>query len=460
MRFDPDTAAIRFGTGLGPSVGPPASVRAMLARLAGPDDMAARFPIPVFSALLPDIARFGGLQKQRKMAPDQARKKALQREIRNLRRTAREGQAHYLRAAVARSVYAPDGFRERLTQFWANHFTVQGKGGLFRSAVSTYVEEAIRPNLAGSFSALVTAVVTHPMMLLYLDQANSAGPGSRLAQRRAGRGLNENLARELLELHTLGVDGGYTQKDVRQLAELFTGMSVAPDKGFVFRPAMSEPGAETVLGKSYGGGPPGMQDIRAFLGDLAIHPDTARHISWKLARHFVADDPDAALVDHLARRFSQTGGNLSEVYAALLDHPAAWVKTDRKTKPPFDFIVSALRAIDVDERRLTTLTPRATGLYIATPMQVMGQKFEAPTGPDGWPEEGPAWITPQGIAGRIQWAMSVPRVVRPDLPDPRVFLEHALGRRASKALGFAAGAAATKWEGVGLILASPEFQRR
>lgn len=460
MRFDPETAAIRFGTGLSPSVRAPASAQKMLERLAGRDDMAVRFPIPVFSSLLPAIERFGELRKQRNRAPDRAGKKVFQRQMRDMRRAAKAGQAENLKAAVMRGVYAPDGFRERLTGFWADHFTVRGKGGLFASAVSTYVEEAIRPNLSGSFAALLTAVVTHPMMLLYLDQANSAGPNSRLAKRRAGRGLNENLARELLELHTLGVGGGYSQQDVRQLAELLTGLSVSRKTGFAFRAGMSEPGAETVLGKTYGGGPPGTGDIEAFLSDLAVHPDTARHIGWKLARHFVSDAPDPALVANIAGRFSETGGDLGEVYAALLGHDAAWAGVDRKTKQPFDFIVSALRAVDVDERQLKALSPQAVALYIAAPMQVMGQQFEAPAGPDGWPEEAEAWITPQGIAGRIQWAMTVPRVLRPLLPDPRVFLDQALGGRASEALGFAAGEAASKWEGVGLVLASPEFQRR
>jgi len=460
LSFDPDTAAIRFGMGLGPGLKPPGSVDEMIRVLRARDAAAMQYPIPRFMSLLPDISRLAELQKDRRRTKDKARLKVVMAGIRDLRRSSRSAQAEYLKASVARGVFSADGFRERLTRFWADHFTVKGKNGILKTAVSTYVEEAIRPHLTAPYSQLLAAAVTHPMMLLFLDQVTSAGPGSRMAKRRSGRGLNENLAREVLELHTLGVDGAYTQADVRQLAELFTGMTASHDAGFVFRPGMAEPGAETVLGKSYGGGRPGMDDIRAFLDDVAVHPDTGAHIARKLVRHFVADDPDPALVDHVAARFAQSGGDLTEVYEAMLNHPLAWVTPDRKTKQPFDFVVSSLRALGVPEDRLMRMKPRQVALYLGLPMQVMGQSFENPTGPDGWPEEAEAWITPQGIAGRIQWAMTVPHVARLDLPDPRVFLDVALGARASAALEFAAKGAATKWEGIGLILASPEFQRR
>lgn len=460
LSFDPDTAAIRFGMGLGPGRKPMGSAPQMIAALGARDAAAARFSIPKFTALLPEISKLSELQRAQRKAEGSARQKEIMKEIRAARRRARLAQAEYMKATIARGVYSDDAFRERLTRFWADHFTVKGKNGVLRTAVSPYIEEAIRPNLTGSFAELLTQVLTHPMMLLYLDQALSVGPASRLGKRREGRGLNENLAREVLELHTLGVGGAYDQDDVRQLAELFTGLSVSRDKGFVFRPGIAEPGAETVLGKSYGGGRARLGDIKAFLSDLAVHPDTGAHISRKLVRHFVADDPDPELVAHVAARYRESGGDLTAVYDALLGHPAAWAMPDRKAKQPYDFVVSSLRALGMPQDRLMGLKPQQVALYLAVPMQVMGQAWENPTGPDGWPEEAEAWITPQGIAGRIQWAMTVPQVARPDLPDPRDFLRQTLGARASGALEFAAKGAATKWEGIGLILASPEFQRR
>ena len=421
--------------------------------------MAARFPIPTFGEVRPELAEFMQLMKRRRKSDGKSDAKTFEREIRKYRRAARQAQAQRLTATVARATFTETPLRERVTRFWADHFTVEGKNGILKNAVSTYVEEAIRPNVTGTFAELLTAAVTHPMMLIYLDQVGSVGTGSPVA-RRKGRGLNENLAREVLELHTLGVGGSYTQADVRELAELFTGLSFDPRRGFLFRPAMAAPGAETVLGKRYGGGRPDIAHIKDFLSDIAAHPETARHIALKLSRHFVSDDPDPALVTFLEGRFNDTRGNLMAVYQGLLEYPAAWKMPDSKIKQPFDFVTSSLRALGVTQDRIGNLKPREAGLFLALPMQIMGQPWENPQGPDGWPEETAAWITPQGVAGRIQWAMTVPRAARNDLPDPREFLDTALGSRASDALRFAAAGAETKWEGVGLILASPEFQRR
>ena len=457
--FDPETAAIRFGTGLSPSIAPPGSVAEMMATLRGQDIMASRFAVPVFEDILLRLTEVGRLQKIKRRQKGTEAAKAADKAIRKLKQGARRDQAEWLTRVVSRAVFTPDGFRERLTRFWADHFTVEGKQGIMRGVASTYVEEAIRPNLTGSFATLITEAVTHPMMLLYLDQESSAGPGSPFAKRK-GRGINENLARELLELHSLGVNGGYTQTDVRELAELLTGMSFTRQDGFVFRPEMAEPGAETVLGASYGGPTPDMGDIRAFLADLAVKPETADHIAWKLAVHFVSDAPPEDLITALKEVFLASAGDLAAVYETLLSHPSSWRPSDEKVKQPIGFVTSALRALQVDEYRLDELTPKTAGLYLSLPMRVMGQSWENPTGPDGWPEEAAAWITPQGVAGRIQWAMAVPRVLRPKLPDPRQLLTDALGARATDALRFAAQGAETKWEGVGLVLASPAFQRR
>jgi len=175
--------------------------------------------------------------------------------------------------------------------------------------------------------------------------------------------------------------------------------------------------------------------------------------------HFVSDTPDAALVDHVAAAYSASGGDLSACYGALLEHPAAWRMPDQKAKQPFHFVVSSLRALAVEERRLQALNAKDVLFYLGAPMAIMGQPWEQPVGPDGWDEAFEAWITPQGLAGRIQWAMTVPQKLRPMVPDPRAFVEAALGTRAGAELRFAAGAAETRGEGVGIILSSPAFQR-
>ena len=459
MSFDPVTAAIRFGTGLSPLIAPPADAAAMLGALHGPDAMAAAFPIPRFSDLQPVLRQIDDLVAQRRRAADQTDKNALSKQVRQFRKAAREAAPTYLNAAVARGMFAEDGFRERLCFFWADHFTAKGKTGVLRYSTSPYVEEAIRPHLAGRFADLLRAAITHPFMLVYLDQNRSAGPSSELG-RKKGRGLNENLAREVLELHTLGVGGVYGQADVRQLAELLSGLTVRWGQGLVFNPNQAEPGAETVLGVDYGAEVPKMDDIYAFLEDLSLHPDTARHIAHKLAVHFVSDTPDAALVDHIAAAFIATGGDLTASYGAMLDHAAAWTLPARKARQPFDFVVASLRALGVDERRMMSLKYKDTLRLIGDPMRAMGQDWENPFGPDGWPEEAGAWITPQGIAARIEWAMIVPERLRRTVEDPRAVVDEALGPRASRQLRFAVSAAESKWEGLGLILVSPEFQRR
>lgn len=458
MAFDHELAELRFGTGLGPLAVPPADQQAMLDGLSSTDAMARRYPVPLFADLLPGMRDYRDQNRQRRKASG-ARKQAEDDKLKAMRRSNRQEQLSALNATFARWADTPHGFRERLVAFWADHFTVVGKLPALRHAAPSYVEEAIRPNIADRFETLLINAVTHPMMLLYLDQAQSVGPSSRAAK-GGDRGLNENLAREVLELHTLGVASTYTQTDVRQLAELFTGLSARYRDGFVFLPRQAEPGAETVLGKDYGGDAPRLADIHAVLRDLARHPDTAQHVATKLAVHFVADQPDPDLIAHIAAAYGRTGGQLMACYTALLEHPAAWSTPPQKVRQPFDFLAAAIRALGVSGRKVAGISPRLSLRGFARPMAAMGQAWHQPPGPDGWPEEAQAWLTPQALATRIEWAVKAPPVLQPDLPDPRRFVQTALGARAGEALIFAAQAAETRAAGVALALISPEFQRR
>ncbi|WP_281857742.1 DUF1800 domain-containing protein [Litoreibacter halocynthiae] len=458
MAFTPDIAAIRFGEGLAPEIAAPASVEGVLDQLRGSDLAAKEFPITPLSDLYGTFAKVSTLQK----AARRGRKSPDAQELSKAYKQARRELNLHLEGALApllsRSITTEQPFRERLTRFWADHFTVVGKNNLTRNAVPSYIEETIRPQITGRFSDLLKAVMTSPMMLDYLDQNSSVGPNSRGAKGR--RGLNENLARELLELHTLGVGGAYTQGDVRQLAELLTGMTTEISRGFVFRPKIVEPGAETVLGQSYGGGPPAVEDVMAFLDNVALHPDTVRHISRKLAVHFTSDRPDEGMIADMADAYAATGGELMAVYEAMLHHPFAWSSFGQKVKQPVDFIVSAMRVLEVPPTSLRQLNRSKRRAYVTGPMTAMGQQWFRPGGPDGWPEEAEAWVTPQGLAARIQWAMAAPSAIFRSLPDPRSFVVAALGDVADEKVTFAARAAETRREGVGLILASPAFQRR
>lgn len=461
VRFQPDLAEIRFGCGLSPVVTPPESVAAMLAGLGGPDHMAERFPIETMDGFRQRMLAAGEIRKRMKQARGTPEFEAIRKEYRVLNKIARQDMLTWLGQGLLRRSHTASGFRERLAFFWGDHFTAQGKRGLARRATSPHVEAAIRPHLTGRFADLLVAGVTSPLMLDYLDQVRSVGPASARAIKSGGKmGLNENLAREVLELHTLGVDGPYTQEDVRQLAELFTGLSFQPQVGFKFRKDFAEPGAETVLGRSYGGDPARLEHIRAVLEDLAAHPATAAHICRKLAVHFVADAPDPDLVAHMTGRYRATGGELAEVYAAMLEHPAAWEPALRNVKLPVDFVGSTCRALAVDPSRVAGMTEQDWRRLIVGPMALMGQVWQKPAGPDGWPEADAAWITPQGLAARMRWAMAAPARLVEALPDPRDFVRTALGSYAEAPVVFAAGAAETRAEAIGLVLSSPAFQRR
>ncbi len=454
MLTPPQIAAIRFGFGLPPPPGAPGTPAGMLDLLSGPDLAIEAHPGPRLPETLNAI--FGAAQARRALvrSPDDPGLAEARRETHRVLRVMTE---RGLRVSLARALDSPDGLRERLVRFWADHFTTRPKVAIDGPLPFTLAEEAIRPHLNGSFAQMLTAATLHPAMLVFLDQTSSIGPNSRLGQRRR-RGLNENLARELIELHTLGVGAGYTQADVRELAELLTGLSVDPEQGTVFRADWAEPGAETVLGRSYGG--EGVEPVLEVLADLAARPETARHIARKLAVHFVADEPDPGLVAAIEVRFLETGGDLPQVHAVLVEHPAAWAPDLAKVRQPFDLVAAGLRALGIGGAQVTDLSPRLLRQRILGAMAAMGQPWQTPQGPDGWPEAAEAWITPQLLAARIQWAMEAPGALLRRLPDPADFARRALGPLAEGPVLWAVERAETQAEAVGLVLASPAFNRR
>lgn len=458
--FDVDLAEIRFGFGRAPGLPAPQSVQAMLDPLPQPDVMSAAYPIEPFDVFRQRMVDLQAQLKIRRQNRGTAKAEAARKARNLINKDAREAAAGWMAQSLLRAAHTPTGFRERLVWFWADHFSAQGKRGVARRAAAPYVDDAIRPHIAGRFSDLLQAAVMHPLMILYLDQDRSMGPASKRAINSGGKfGLNENLAREVLELHSLGVNGPYDQNDVRQLAELFAGMTVEASSGLKYRKDWAEPGAETVLGATYSADP-GLAPIRKVLDDLAHHPATAQHIARKLAVHFVSDQPDPALVAHIAARFLATDGDLTQIYAALLEHNSAWAHELSNIKPPADFMASAMRALAVDAQRIQSADEKQLRRGFAGPLNQLGQRWLSPPGPDGWDEADSHWITPQGLAERVNWAMAIPQYMRPDLPDPRAFVDTALGRFASERTRFAAAAAERRAEAIGLVLMSPAFQRR
>ena len=459
MPFDPTIAAIRFGMGLSPTIAPPNSVANMLGLLAGPDEIVAEISIPTYTDVYPSPLDYRDATRALRQAQGTDAEEAADAHRRQVRQDGHQLLLTNIRSDLARAAHTHDGFRERLARFWADHFTARPTKGIDRHLVSPYIEEAIRPHVAGSFADMLVAVVGSPMMIWFLDQHQSMGPNS-VAARGGDRGLNENLARELLELHTLGVGGAYQQTDVRELAELLTGISANVQQGGYFRPERAEPGAEVVLGVEYGGGDASIDDVNEGLRGLAMHPDTARHLARKLVVHFITPTPDVGLVEAMAERYLENGGVLMGMYEVMLGHEAAWAPTALKVKQPFDFIASSVRALGVSREEIMAAEQRVIRRSVQMPMTVMGQTWQRPVGPDGWPEEEENWITPQGMAGRITWSMQVPQNLLDKLPDPREFVFTALGPTPSEAVLFAANAAETVSDGVGLVLASAAFQRR
>ena len=460
--FDSHLAEIRFGYGLSPGLAAPRDSAQMLDGLTLPDDMAVRFPSEPFDTFLGRVVKVQAARVEQRKNRGTAQEAVARKQRQKLNRQARRAWIGWVGQTMLRRINSDTAFRERLIAFWADHFTAQGRVGLFRRGTTPYVDDAIRSFVAARFADILQAAVMHPLMLDYLDQARSMGPQSVIALRRGARkpsGLNENLAREVLELHTLGVGGPYTQADVTQLAELFTGMTFQARTGYRFRAQFAQPGGETVLGNAY---PEAVNDqpVRAVLEDLAAHPATARHIARKLAVHFTSDDPDGALVDALEATYLASDGALLPLYSTLLEHPASWRTELTNFKPPIDFLSSALRALAPPSDVIAKAKPRQVVRNIMQPLATMGQFWERPGGPDGWSEDDADWITPQGIAARVTWAMRTPGVMMTTLPDPRKFVETALGTFANDTVRFAASAAESKSEAIGLVLMSPQFQRR
>jgi uncharacterized protein (DUF1800 family) len=383
-------------------------------------------------------------------------------------------QPHYRAQVLARAqsaalTQAP--FAERLVHFWTNHFAVSADKGVVFGLAGTLENEAIRPHVGGRFIDLLRAVEQHPAMIAFLDNQYSVGKDSeaaRLAARRFARnvrpdapkrqfGINENLAREILELHTLGVNGGYSQADVTSFAEIITGWSIGGGQGrlaggvpgrFYFRDNLHEPGAKVFLGKTYTES--GIRQGEAVLADLAKDPKTARFIATKLVRHFIADDPPRAAVDRVARAFLKSGGDLPQVYSALIESPEAWDTETRKFKTPEDFVFSTLRALNV--------SPGQPEEVIRT-FDLLGQRQYTPGSPAGWPDTAKNWDGSDALMHRVLWASRVSAKYEQGI-DPVDVAASSLGAYARPETITALRRAASSGQALALLLMSPEFQRR
>jgi len=397
--------------------------------------------------------------------------KGMPPELQRVSRSAIRGHyADAVRARLSAAVASPTPFPERLTHFWANHFAVSADKLAVIGFAGNFEFEAIRPNILGKFSDLLIAAVRHPAMLLYLDQAQSFGPDSPVSTRirtrrgRPGPGLNENLGREILELHTLGVRTGYTQADVTAFAKALTGLTVAglgrgagqrlmpadaTPGDTVFIDRLHEPGPQTILGKRYD--QPGAKQAEAVLRDLATHPATARHIATKLARHFAGDTPPAALVDRLAADFQATGGDLSSLYRTLVASPEPWAAEPAMFKSPWDWTVSMLRGLKAE-----ALAPRQN---IAAMFTQLGQPLWRPGSPAGYDDRVATWAGSAALMQRVELASRVAGRIG-DRADARALAPLLLADALTPAAAQAIARADSPGQGLAMLFATPAFLRR
>ncbi len=472
--FDPEPATLRDLPAL------PALAQAMR------DYTEAARAIRSARADRPDAAAAPEMAGDPMMTAERAAPTAEAAELEAMRRDGRRALRGYYTAAadarLATAVASTTPFMDRWVHFWANHFAVSVEKLVASPFAGDLEFSAIRRHARGRFVDLLKAAALHPAMLLYLDQAQSIGPDSPMAERINGRGarrggnrpprsvgLNENLAREILELHSLGVRSGYTQADVTAFARALTGYTVAgvgrgamqrllpagaSDGNTVFVEAMHQPGAHSVMGRNYSQS--GGTQALAILDDLAAHPATARHIATKLARHFVADDPPASLVIRLEQSFLRSGGNLAELATTLIASPEAWDRQYVKFKSPWDWGVSALRALGVAAPegggRRRAAAPSA--MFVA-----LGQPIWQPGAPAGWGDTAATWTGPAALIERVDMADRLAGFAPAGL-DPRSLATSLLGDALTPALATAIARAESPAQGLAMLLVSPPFLRR
>ncbi len=424
-------ALIRFGLGRKGTEAPPSDMQAWLAaQLNAPDPVLSQPGATTLEGML-------ALQEQRN-------NKELRGEASPVRKIFRQEQVRYIDNLLTTD--AP--FRERLVAFWANHFTVSLKRGEVAAIVYPYIREAIRPHVTSRFVDMLQAVMRHPAMLLYLDNAQSFGPDSAVGKRQK-KGLNENLARECLELHTVTPSSGYTQADVTAFANVLTGWSIElkmHPPGFVYRPFVHEPGTQIVMGQNFG---EGQEAGIAALNWLGQHPSTYRNIATKLVRHFVADTPPPASVARVEAVLRETHGDLKAASLELTRLPDAWHPLT-KLRGPVDYAVAVLRATGIQvDREKTTIPAQLAGL---------GQPLQTAPLPNGWPDTAADWAGSEAILRRIDWVYGL--TARTQTMDPMEVATASLGPLLSPTTAEQIRLAGSRRDAMTLLLASPEFLRR
>ena len=437
--------AFRFGFGVTPGKGfdPMAEIKS-----ADTDAAMAAF-------LAERKERFAVLSKAKENVRDSGRSKDSKKALNALTVRLNQGDIHN---AVVHALQSKRMFTERLALFWSNHFSL-GLGNLVLRRVAGLHVAALRPHMFGRFRDLMQAGIMSPAMMEFLNLQQAIGPNSKAGQ-KFGKGLNENLGREILELHTLGVDGGYTQADVLALSKLLTGWRYDPDTGELgFAVSRAEPGAKTLLGKSFGDKRPAESDLQSAFDMLATHPSTARFVCGKLALHFVGPG-QGKLAKRLADIFLRNDGQLAPVYEALIE--AAEGQPLQQFRNDAVFLMSALRALPLRKGVLDIKDDddeKAKGIQVTVvAFKNLRQKLWVAQTPEGWSDDPAYWRAPAVMGARLK---VIPRLIKfAETTDPIAWSENLLGPLLRDQTKRAVSLAPNRLQGMGLVLASPEFNRR
>lgn len=500
-------AGVRFGFGLTPGETPDSDPDALLEQLRQAQDEKLLFPREGVETRKKRIRQYRSVRQD--LTQRIRNGEALGEQEKALNRSVAARFDADVSGRIAQAAGSSFGFQERLAGFWLNHFTVSAsKSTEMRLIVPLYEAEAIRPNLSGRFADLLKAVSLHPAMLVFLDQAQSMGPNSRQAQKRGG-GVNENFGREVMELHTLGVNSGYSQTDVRELALLLTGLVFNRDEVRAgFDRNRAEPGAFKVLGRHYER-TEGVFDVaHTALEDLASDERTMRHVSTQLFKHFVSETPDEHTIAAMVKAWKTEDGDLMAVYRAMLESKAAWVEPGQKFKKPFDYVVSSLRAAGLtrpqdllndedgilgafdlpeagpqrlamaepgsgdetwrgmesgenggDDRKPRPKMKRSLARQAAQMITALGEPVWRPSDAAGFKDQSAYWFNPAQLSMRIEWARRLARRI-PGKPDPWQFAHDALLDLARDDTLQLVSRAPSREAGLMLVLVSPEFNRR
>lgn len=402
--------------------------------------------LPHSNDILADFSRYRSQQKKKKSNPEM---KFGVDEVPN--NFSRKALIEFAQDGLTQALTSEHSVSWRLLDFFSNHFSVSANNRLMAGLAATLEREAIAPNLLGNFSDMLVAVSQHPAMLIYLNNERSFGPNSKAAKRREV-GLNENLAREILELHTLGVNGPYSQQDVIELAKAITGWSVKdPNRdggaGFVFRPYGHEPGHRKLLGKTYR--QETLKQGESILKDLAVHPSTAKFLCFKLAHHFVSEQPQESLLTKMETTWLESNGNIRKVMTTMFKADEAWIDSNQKYKSPREFVISAYRAFGIEKTK---------NRFLQYSLNNLGQQPFNAKSPAGYSDSNDDWLGPSALMARIDWSSMVAGYQKGQ--DVTKIMSRALGSDISELTFNTVKRAESREQSIALLLMSPEFQWR